>query len=182
MLKRKQKELTPEQIEEIRTKDFFDMILPGTVRFMSDHYIVGDSYRCVWAIREYPAVTTEQAILARLADKNGITLRIYNRLVSHIERSKIFQNATRRNKMKSTSNDITETIAAEENLQDIITIAAAFFDIYLSWCVFHRIVLQSEFLKCKKSRWRGGERHRISETALRHYPTKLDKRKTAKAL
>ena len=122
MLKRKQKELTPEQIEEIRTKDFFDMILPGTVRFMSDHYIVGDSYRCVWAIREYPAVTTEQAILARLADKNGITLRIYNRLVSHIERSKIFQNATRRNKMKSTSNDITETIAAEENLQDIITI------------------------------------------------------------
>ena len=38
------------------------------------------------------------------------------------------------------------------------------------------------FLKCKKSRWRGGERHRISETALRHFPTKIDKRKTAKAL
>ena len=122
MLKRKPKELTPEQLEEIRTKDFFDMILPGTVRFMSDHYIIGDSYRCVWAIREYPAVTTEQAILARLADKNGVTLRIYNRLVTHIERSKIFQNATRRNKMKSTSNDITETITAEENLQDIMMI------------------------------------------------------------
>ena len=41
---------------------------------------------------------------------------------------------------------------------------------------------QTEFLKCKKSRWRGGERHRISETALRHFPTKIDKRKTAKAL
>ena len=27
----KQKEITPEQAEEIRTKDFFDMILPGTV-------------------------------------------------------------------------------------------------------------------------------------------------------
>ena len=36
--------------------------------------------------------------------------------------------------------------------------------------------------ECKKSRWRGGERHRISETALRHFPTKIDKRKTAKAL
>ena len=33
-------------------------------------------------------------------------------------------------------------------------------------------------MKCKKSRWRGGERHRISETALRHFPTKIDKRKT----
>ena len=30
MLKRKPKVLTPEQAEEIRTKDFFDMILPGT--------------------------------------------------------------------------------------------------------------------------------------------------------
>ena len=28
--------LTPEQAEEIRTKDFFDCILPGTVKFLSD--------------------------------------------------------------------------------------------------------------------------------------------------
>ena len=47
MLKRKPKVLTPEQTEEIRTKDFFDMILPGTVKFLSDRYILGDSYRCV---------------------------------------------------------------------------------------------------------------------------------------
>ena len=53
MLKRKPKTFTPEQMEEIRTKDFFDMILPGTVKFLSDRYILGDSYRCVWAIREY---------------------------------------------------------------------------------------------------------------------------------
>jgi len=61
MLKRKPKVLTPEQVEAIRTKDFFDMILPGTVKFLSDHYILGDSYRCVWAIREYPPSTEEQA-------------------------------------------------------------------------------------------------------------------------
>ena len=76
MLKRKPKILTPEQAEEIRTKDFFDMILPGTVKFLSDHYIVGDSYRCVWAVREYPPSTEEQAILSQLADRNGVTLRI----------------------------------------------------------------------------------------------------------
>ena len=40
MLKRKPKVLTPEQMEEIRTKDFFDCILPGTIKFLSDHYIV----------------------------------------------------------------------------------------------------------------------------------------------
>ena len=37
MLKRKPKILTPEQAEEIRTKDFFDMILPGTVKFLSEN-------------------------------------------------------------------------------------------------------------------------------------------------
>ena len=50
----KSKVLTPAQMEEIRTKDFFDMILPGSVKFLSDHYVVGDSYRSVWVIREYP--------------------------------------------------------------------------------------------------------------------------------
>ena len=33
MFKRKPKVLTPEQADELRTKDFFDMILPGTVKF-----------------------------------------------------------------------------------------------------------------------------------------------------
>ena len=101
MLKRKPKILTPEQAEEIRTKDFFDMILPGTVKFLSDHYIVGDSYRCVWAVREYPPSTEEQAILSQLADRNGVTLRIYHRLVESMEQRKIIQNATRRNRLKS---------------------------------------------------------------------------------
>ena len=85
MLKRKPKILTPEQVEKIHTKDFFDMILPGTIKFLSDHYIVGDSYRCVWAIREYPPSTEEQAILSQLADRNGVTLRIYHRLVESME-------------------------------------------------------------------------------------------------
>ena len=93
--------MTPEQVEEIRTKDFFDMILPGTIKFLSDHYIVGDSYRCVWAIREYPPSTEEQAILSQLVDRNGVTLRIYHRLVESMEQRKIIQNATRCNRLKS---------------------------------------------------------------------------------
>lgn len=124
MLKRKPKILTPEQAEEIRTKDFFDMILPGSIKFLSDHYIVGDSYRCVWAVREYPPSTEEQAILSQLADRNGVTLRIYHRLVESMEQRKIIQNATRRNRLKSGGNDVSETIEAEGNLQDVIELLA----------------------------------------------------------
>ena len=124
MFKKKPKVLTPEQAEEIRTKDFFDMILPGTIKFLSDHYIVGDSYRCVWAIREYPPTTEEQAILSQLADRNGVTLRIYHRLVESTEQRKIIQNATRRNRLKSGGNDVSETIEAEGNLQDVIELLA----------------------------------------------------------
>ena len=124
MFRRKPKVLTPEQMEEIRTKDFFDMILPGNIKFFSDHYIMGDSYRSVWVIREYPPSTEEQAILSQLADRNGVTLRIYHRLVESMEQRKILQNATRKNKLMSGGNNVNETIEAEGNLQDVIELLA----------------------------------------------------------
>lgn len=116
--------ITTENKENAYTKNFFDMILPGTVKFFSDHYILGDSYRCVWAVREYPPTTEEQAILSQLADRIGVTLRIYHRLVNSSEQKRIIQNATRRNKMKSVSNDMNENIEAEGNLQDVIDLLA----------------------------------------------------------
>lgn len=121
---KKPKVLTPEQVEEIRTKDFFDMISPGTVKFNTDHYSVGDSHRCVWVVREYPPSTDVQALFSQLADRNGVTLRFYFRLVEAHEQRKIVQNAMRRNKMKSTGNDVNETIEAEGNLQDVIEMLA----------------------------------------------------------
>ena len=124
MFKRRPKVLTPAQVEEIRTKDFFDCILPSTIKFMTDHYIIGNSYRCVWVIREYPPTTEEQAILAQLADRSGVTLRICHRLVESMEQRKIVQNATRRNKLKTGSDDMNETIEAQGNLQDVIELLA----------------------------------------------------------
>ena len=115
---------TPEQIEEARVKDFFDCILPGTVKFFSDHYVIGDTYRCAWAIREYPPSTETQAILSQLADRSGVTLRIYHRLVETMEQRRIVQNATRRNKLKTGSSDVTENIEAEGNLQDVVELLA----------------------------------------------------------
>lgn len=124
MFKRKQKILTPEQAEEIRIQEFFDRIAPGAVRFFTDHFICGNNYKCVWAVREWPPSTEEQAILAHLADRNSVTLRIYNRLVDSAEQRQIIQHATRRNKLMTTTNDVTESIAAESNLQDVVQLIA----------------------------------------------------------
>ena len=123
-LTKKEKKMPPEKLERIRTKDFFDCIAPSVIKFMSDYYIVGDSYRCAWVIREYPPSTEEQAILARIADRNGVTLRIYHRLVEAMEQRKIIQNATRKNKMKSGGNDVSDVVEAEGNLQDVIELLA----------------------------------------------------------
>jgi type IV secretory pathway VirB4 component len=78
----------------------------------------------VWAVREYPPSTDEQAILSKIADKHGVTLRIYHRLVNTMEQKRIIQNAMRKNKMNSTANDITECVEAEGNLQDVIELLA----------------------------------------------------------
>ena len=118
------KKLSPEKLELRNTKDYFDCISPGTVRFMTDHYIVGDSYRCAWAVKEYPPSTEEQALLSKIADRNGVTLRIYHRLVEAIEQKRIVQNAMRKNKMKTTGTDVTECVEAEGNLQDVIELLA----------------------------------------------------------
>ena len=121
---KRNRSLTPAQAEEARVKNFFDQILLGTIKFLSDHYVLGDSYRCVWVIREYPPSTEEQAILAQLADRSGVTLRIYHRLVEPNEQRKIIQNATRRNRLKRGGSDVNESIEAEGNLQDVVELLA----------------------------------------------------------
>ncbi|MGN0247521.1 MAG: VirB4 family type IV secretion system protein [Lachnospiraceae bacterium] len=124
MFRKKQIELTEEEIEEIRIKDFFDRILPSTIKFSTDHYIIGDTYRCVWAIKEYPPTTEELALFSQLADRNNVSLRLYSRIVDALEQRKIIQNATRRNKLHTGSDDALENINAEGNLQDVVTLIA----------------------------------------------------------
>ncbi len=124
LFKKKPKELTPEQQEVIHTKDFFDCVAPGTIKFLADSYIVGDSYRCAWAIKEYPPSTEEQAILSQLADRNGVTLRIYHRLVEPMEQRQIVNNANRKNRLMAGDNDLNQAIEAEGNLQDVVTLLA----------------------------------------------------------
>ena len=62
----------------------------------------------------------ESPILAHLADRNGVTLRIYNRLVTSMEQRKIVQQAMRNNHMMTTTNDVNESIKAQDNINDVV--------------------------------------------------------------
>ncbi len=116
------KKTLPEELihSEIYVKDFFDMVVPSTVKFNVDHYICGDTFRCVWAIKEYPPQTTDQAILSRFGDKEAVTLHMYTRFVDGMEQKKILQNAGRKNTMLAGSNDIEDSVIGEGNLVGLI--------------------------------------------------------------
>lgn len=116
------KKIIPAEVEasEEYVKDFFDMVSPSAIKFNPDHFICGNSWRCVWAIREYPPLTTDKALLARFGDKEAVTLHIYSREVDAADQRKILQNATRKNKMLSGSTDVQESVIAEGNLEDVV--------------------------------------------------------------
>ena len=100
---KKAKKPVPQGREEASIKSFLDMIAPSVVSFMPDHFICGNTFRCVWALREYPTSTDEQAILRHLGEKDGVTLRIYTRQVTPAEEKRIIQNAANKNRMNSSN-------------------------------------------------------------------------------
>ncbi|WP_097004015.1 VirB4 family type IV secretion system protein [Lacrimispora amygdalina] len=121
------KKSNPDSIsqKDIRIQEFLDMIAPSVIKFNTDHFICGNTYRCVWALREYPTATDEQAILRHLGEKDGVTLHLYTRHVTPVEEKKIISNAANKNRMQSTSTqDLRQTVTAESNLQDVATIVA----------------------------------------------------------
>ncbi len=113
----RKKEPTP---REAFLRTYLDCIAPGVVKFEVDHYIFGNTYRCVWALREYPASTESQAILRHLGEKSGVTLRIYCRQVSPGEEDRIIDNANKKNKLDgSDPNKLRQAVEAESNLRDV---------------------------------------------------------------
>ena len=53
-LAKKTKKTSPQSRETAGIKSFLDMIAPSVVKFEPDHFICGNTFRCVWALREYP--------------------------------------------------------------------------------------------------------------------------------
>ena len=122
---RKLKKHEIEDSDESKIQDFLDMISPSTIRFFTDYYICGNTYRSVWAIREYPTSTDEQALLRYLGEKDGVTLHIYARQVTPSEEKKIIGNAANKNRMRQgNTQDLQESITAQSNMQDVMELIA----------------------------------------------------------
>ncbi len=113
-------------VEEPYIKDFLDMVAPSVIDFKVDHYLCGNTCRCVWALREYPTSTDEQAILRHLGEMDGVTIRIYTRQITPSEERRIIHNAANKHRMsRSSTEDLQQTVTAEANLQDVVTLVSS---------------------------------------------------------
>ena len=125
-VQKKTNKRVPSKPSEPRVKDFLDLIAPTAVKFNTDHYICGGTYRCTLALRSYPASTEELALLRRLGEKSGVTLHIYNRKVSVAEEDKIIRNAENKNKLdRGSTSSMKQAVTAEANLQDVAALIAS---------------------------------------------------------
>jgi energy-coupling factor transporter ATP-binding protein EcfA2 len=125
-VQKKTNKKVPAKAPEPRVKDFLDLIAPTAVKFNTDHYVCGGTYRCTLALRSYPASTEELALLRRLGEKSGVTVHIYNRRTSAAEEDKIIHNAENKNKLdRGSTSSMKQAVTAEANLQDVAALIAS---------------------------------------------------------
>ena len=106
-----------------RPKEFLDLIAPAAVKFNTDHYILGGSYRCVMMLRSYPPSTEELALLRRLGELGGVTLHLDARQVTAAEENAILHAATNKSRMeRSNLSNMKQSVTAEAKLQDVVTL------------------------------------------------------------
>ena len=121
--KQKKKKKMPERVQ--RPKDFLDMIAPAAVKFNTDHFILGSRYHTAMALKSYPPMTDELALLRGLGDMGGVDLRLTARQVTPAEEDAILHAATNKSRMeRSNTNDYKQSVTAEANLRDMAELLA----------------------------------------------------------
>ena len=121
--KRKKPVEKPAQL--FQPKDFLDLIAPAAVKFNTDSYVLGGLYRCVLALRGYPAATEELALLSHICNRAGVTLHLYARQVTAAEEEAIYHKAVNKNRLdRSNQDNLKRSVTAEANLQDVAVIIA----------------------------------------------------------
>ena len=121
-----QKKPAEKPAQLFQPKDFLDRIAPAAVKFNTDSYVLGGLYRCVLALRGYPAVTEELALLAHVCNRAGIALHLYTRQVTAAEEEAIYHKAVNKLRLdRSNQDNLKRSVTAEANLQDVAAIIAA---------------------------------------------------------
>ena len=123
---KKRKKPVEKPVETHQPKDFLDLIAPAAVKFNTDSYVLGGLYRCVLALRGYPAVTEELALLSHICNRAGVTLHLYARQVTAAEEDAIYHKAVNKNRLdRSNQDNLKRSVTAEANLQDVAAIIAS---------------------------------------------------------
>ncbi len=122
---KKRKKPVEKSVQMFQPKDFLDMIAPSAVKFNTDSYVLGGLYRCVLALRGYPAATEELALLSHICNRAGVTLHLYARQVTAAEEDAIYHKAVNKNRLdRSDQDNLKRSVTAEANLQDVAAIIA----------------------------------------------------------
>ncbi len=118
-------------------KTFLNMIAPSVIKFFTDYFICGNTFRCVWALREYPTSTSEQAILRYLGEKDGVTLSAFNTRPL-LPPSKTDHECNERSKMRSSSIRSSKT----EKVFHLLYVSPIFY-----FLITKRIIRTNEYFK-----------------------------------
>lgn len=102
-----------------RQKDFLDMIAPAAVKFNTDYYIFGNTYRCAFAVKGYPPTTEDLALLYRLSEMSGVNIRLTARKLADGEEDAIIQASSNKNRMELGATKMKQSVVAEAALEDV---------------------------------------------------------------
>ena len=141
--------ISDDDAQELNLKSFVDLVAPSKIEFKRNptYYILGGTFRTVYAIRSYPTTTTRQHLLKSLGEQDGVTLHIYSNVLNTSERSKAFSNAEKRNRsVFSTAKTMENKQQGIENLTDLqqlISTAHKTNETFVNCAVFIEMIANS---------------------------------------
>jgi len=103
-IKRKERTLKIKEQKKEYTKDFIDMISPSIIKFFPSYYVFGNTYRRVFALRNYPLHSENMALLRKFGERSNVTLKIYCNKMSVNEYENSVESSVHKNISDTTEN------------------------------------------------------------------------------
>jgi len=116
-IKKKEKTLTIEEKKKEYTKDFVDMISPSIIKFFPSYYVFGNTYRRVFALRNYPLYSENMALLRKFGERSNVTLKIYCNKMSVNEYENSVESSVHKNISDTTENQFIKRTKANQQLE-----------------------------------------------------------------
>lgn len=96
--------------------DFMDLITPSVLKFYSDYYVFGNTYRKVFAIKNYTLETDNMAILRKFGQRSNITLKIYASKMANKEFENTLESSVHKNTSDANENQFIKSAKASQKL------------------------------------------------------------------